>query len=159
MQIATPPMKTDAVPRTSRLRPSVNSRYDAVEIMLHWATALLVITLYFLAQAWSFIHRGAPSPIVGAWRAINTKNRALRFTIPSPVPVRFTGFTTTDEMSSLIRKSECLAGARKVKRVIGPKRPLLRLPSAFAGRADFCLMGRAESGRTGESNRQRRSCK
>jgi cytochrome b561 len=61
MQIATSPMKTDAVPRTSRLQPSVNSRYDAVEITLHWATALLVITLYFLAQAWSFIHRGAPS--------------------------------------------------------------------------------------------------
>ena len=61
MQIATSPMKTDAVPRTSRLRPSPNSQYDAAEITLHWATALLVITLYFLAQAWSFIHRGAPS--------------------------------------------------------------------------------------------------
>src|SRR3954452_4177742 len=61
MQIATSPIKADAVPRTSRLRPSINSQYDAVEITLHWATALLVITLYFLAQVWSFIHRGAPS--------------------------------------------------------------------------------------------------
>jgi cytochrome b561 len=38
-----------------------NSRYDAVEITFHWVTALLVITLYLLAQIWSFIHRGAPS--------------------------------------------------------------------------------------------------
>jgi cytochrome b561 len=41
--------------------PDANCRYDAVEIALHWATALVVVTLYLLAQAWSFIQRGAPS--------------------------------------------------------------------------------------------------
>jgi len=61
MRPATSLKKTSAITLTTRLRLSVNSRYDAVEITLHWATALLVITLYLLAQVWSFIHRGAPS--------------------------------------------------------------------------------------------------
>jgi cytochrome b561 len=36
-------------------------RYDPVQIACHWATAVLVVTLYLLAQAWSFLHRGAPA--------------------------------------------------------------------------------------------------
>jgi cytochrome b561 len=32
--------------------------YDAVEMALHWTTAVLVITLYLLAQAWGFLDRG-----------------------------------------------------------------------------------------------------
>jgi cytochrome b561 len=38
----------------------VYAHYDAVEIALHWATAVLVVTLYALAQAWSFLQRGTP---------------------------------------------------------------------------------------------------
>src|SRR3954467_11166095 len=72
MQIATSPMKTDAVPRTSRLQPSVNSRYDAVEITLHWATALLVITLYFLDQAWARKYSVITSRAVAQCSVIST---------------------------------------------------------------------------------------
>jgi cytochrome b561 len=61
MRSVTSLTKTSAITLTTRLRLSVNPRYDAVEITLHWATALLVITLYLLAQVWSSIHRGAPS--------------------------------------------------------------------------------------------------
>ncbi|HEY0420854.1 MAG TPA: cytochrome b/b6 domain-containing protein, partial [Acetobacteraceae bacterium] len=35
-------------------------RYDGLEITLHWATAILVATLYLLAQAWGFVPRGTP---------------------------------------------------------------------------------------------------
>ena len=61
MQTATSPTRTSTVHLASRLRPSINFSYDAVKIMFHWFTALLVVTLYLLAQIWSFIHRGAPS--------------------------------------------------------------------------------------------------
>jgi cytochrome b561 len=41
----------------------MNEHYDGIEIALHWATVLLVTTLYGLAQAWSFIQRGSPSRV------------------------------------------------------------------------------------------------
>jgi len=41
----------------------MNEHYDRMEIALHWATVLLVTTLYGLAQVWSFIQRGAQSRI------------------------------------------------------------------------------------------------
>ena len=34
--------------------------YDGMEMALHWATALLVVTLYALSQVWSFLPRGTP---------------------------------------------------------------------------------------------------
>jgi cytochrome b561 len=34
--------------------------YDGLEMGLHWLTALLVVTLYLLAQAWGFVPRGSP---------------------------------------------------------------------------------------------------
>jgi len=41
----------------------MNEHYDRMGIALHWATVLLVTTLYGLAQVWSFIQRGAQSRI------------------------------------------------------------------------------------------------
>ena len=35
-------------------------RYDGFEMLFHWATAVLVVTLYLLAQAWGFLQRGTP---------------------------------------------------------------------------------------------------
>ena len=35
-------------------------RYDGLEMSLHWATAVLVVALYLLAQVWSFLQRGTP---------------------------------------------------------------------------------------------------
>ncbi|MBV8097448.1 MAG: cytochrome b [Acetobacteraceae bacterium] len=35
-------------------------RYDALEMSFHWATALLVVAQYLLAQAWGFLQRGTP---------------------------------------------------------------------------------------------------
>jgi cytochrome b561 len=32
-----------------------NDRYDALEIFFHWSTAVLVVLLYLLAQAWGFL--------------------------------------------------------------------------------------------------------
>jgi len=37
-----------------------HQRYDAVSICFHWLTALLVITLFFLAETWDFLPRGTP---------------------------------------------------------------------------------------------------
>ena len=45
----------------SRDKIGMNCHYDGVQIALHWATALLVATLYGLAQVWQFIQRGTPS--------------------------------------------------------------------------------------------------
>lgn len=36
-------------------------RYDNPAMALHWATALLVITLWLIAQAWGFLPRGTPA--------------------------------------------------------------------------------------------------
>lgn len=36
------------------------ARYDGASMALHWATALLVVTLYGLAQTWDFFPRGSP---------------------------------------------------------------------------------------------------
>jgi cytochrome b561 len=49
--------------RAAEAKPPLSSidRYDPVEIACHWATAVLVVALYLLAQAWSFFHRGAPA--------------------------------------------------------------------------------------------------
>ncbi|MDK4807832.1 MAG: cytochrome b [Novosphingobium aromaticivorans] len=35
-------------------------RYDAITILLHWVTALLVVTLFGLAEFWGFLPRGTP---------------------------------------------------------------------------------------------------
>lgn len=35
-------------------------RYDRVAMALHWATALLVVANYLLAQIWDFLQRGTP---------------------------------------------------------------------------------------------------
>ena len=35
-------------------------RYDPPAMTLHWLTALLVLTLWTLAQAWGFVQRGTP---------------------------------------------------------------------------------------------------
>jgi cytochrome b561 len=35
-------------------------RYDGLEMSLHWATAILVVTQYLLAQAWGFVRSGTP---------------------------------------------------------------------------------------------------
>jgi cytochrome b561 len=35
-------------------------RYDPITISLHWATALLVVTLFGLAEFWDFLPRGTP---------------------------------------------------------------------------------------------------
>lgn len=35
-------------------------RYDGLEMSLHWATAVLVVTNYLLAQIWDFLQRGTP---------------------------------------------------------------------------------------------------
>jgi cytochrome b561 len=34
--------------------------YDRLEMALHWATAILVVALYALSQAWGFVPRGTP---------------------------------------------------------------------------------------------------
>ena len=36
------------------------ARYDPPAMALHWLTALLVLTLWTLAQAWDFLQRGTP---------------------------------------------------------------------------------------------------
>lgn len=36
------------------------TRYDAFTIALHWLTALLVLTLFVMAQVWDFADRGTP---------------------------------------------------------------------------------------------------
>jgi cytochrome b561 len=36
------------------------TRYDAITILLHWGTALLVVTLFGLAEFWGFLPRGTP---------------------------------------------------------------------------------------------------
>ena len=36
-------------------------RYDGLEMSLHWATAILVVTNYVLAQVWSFLPRDTPT--------------------------------------------------------------------------------------------------
>jgi cytochrome b561 len=61
MSITASPTKSDAVFPIAQLQRDANCRYDSVEIALHWATAVLVVTLYLLAQIWAFMHRGAPS--------------------------------------------------------------------------------------------------
>ena len=38
-----------------------NVRYDALTMALHWLTALLVLGLWTLAQAWGFLQRGTPT--------------------------------------------------------------------------------------------------
>jgi cytochrome b561 len=35
-------------------------RYDGLEMFFHWTTAILVVTLYLLTQAWGFVERGTP---------------------------------------------------------------------------------------------------
>ncbi len=40
------------------------SRYDSVEIALHWATAILVVTLYSLAQVWGFFAKATTNQLV-----------------------------------------------------------------------------------------------
>jgi cytochrome b561 len=35
-------------------------RHDAPAMLLHWVTALLVITLFLLAETWDFVPRGLP---------------------------------------------------------------------------------------------------
>jgi cytochrome b561 len=37
------------------------ARYDPPAMTLHWLTALLVLTLWTLAQAWGFLQRGTPA--------------------------------------------------------------------------------------------------
>ena len=37
------------------------TRYDPPAMALHWLTALLVLTLWTLAQAWDFLQRGTPA--------------------------------------------------------------------------------------------------
>jgi cytochrome b561 len=37
-------------------------RYDRPSMALHWATAILVVTLWLLAQAWGFFPHGSPIP-------------------------------------------------------------------------------------------------
>lgn len=46
-----------APPRTAE-RQRVH--YDGVAMSLHWATALLVLTLFLLGQGWGFVQRGSP---------------------------------------------------------------------------------------------------
>jgi cytochrome b561 len=38
-------------------------RYDGLEIAFHWATALLVVTLYTLAQIWSFFPKATQAEL------------------------------------------------------------------------------------------------
>lgn len=40
------------------------SRYDSVQIGLHWATAILVVTLYSLAQVWGFFAKATSAELV-----------------------------------------------------------------------------------------------
>ncbi|MBV8399412.1 MAG: cytochrome b/b6 domain-containing protein, partial [Acetobacteraceae bacterium] len=35
-------------------------RYDGLEMLFHWTTAVLVVLLYLLSQAWGFLPRGTP---------------------------------------------------------------------------------------------------
>jgi cytochrome b561 len=37
-------------------------RYDRPSMALHWATAILVVTLWLLAQAWGFFPHASPIP-------------------------------------------------------------------------------------------------
>ncbi|MGO9358798.1 MAG: cytochrome b [Xanthobacteraceae bacterium] len=39
---------------------AIYNQYDALEIAFHWATVILVITLYCLAYSWSLLKRGTP---------------------------------------------------------------------------------------------------
>lgn len=41
-------------------RATERLRYDRIAITLHWATALLVVTLFLLGQGWGFVQRGSP---------------------------------------------------------------------------------------------------
>jgi cytochrome b561 len=38
----------------------MDSRHDTVTMALHWATALLVVTLFALAEIWGFLPHGTP---------------------------------------------------------------------------------------------------
>ncbi len=40
------------------------SRYDSVQIALHWATAILVVALYSLAQVWGFFAKATTNELV-----------------------------------------------------------------------------------------------
>ena len=40
---------------------NTSARYDPPAMALHWLTALLVVTLWTLAQAWDFLQRGTPA--------------------------------------------------------------------------------------------------
>jgi cytochrome b561 len=45
----------------ARVAADTPARYDPPAIALHWLTALLILTLWTLAQAWSFLQRGTPT--------------------------------------------------------------------------------------------------
>jgi cytochrome b561 len=40
------------------------SRYDSVQIALHWATAILVVALYSLSQVWGFFAKATTNGLV-----------------------------------------------------------------------------------------------
>ena len=50
-------MTTSPLQATDPLR----SHYDRMTIALHWATAVLVVGLFALAEIWSFLPRGTPT--------------------------------------------------------------------------------------------------
>src|SRR5690242_16487138 len=55
-----PPLDRATVAAT-RVAAGDRVRYDPPAMTLHWLTALLVLTLWTLAQAWDFLQRGTPA--------------------------------------------------------------------------------------------------
>jgi cytochrome b561 len=83
--------------QTATARP----RYDRGVIALHWATALLVVTLFALAEIWSFLPYGAP--LSAGMRSLHVSLGILlaavlvtriiwRTAIAKPIPPAVTGF-------------------------------------------------------------------
>jgi cytochrome b561 len=49
----------------------VDTRHDPMTMALHWATALLVITLFGLAETWGFLRNGTPLSLWMQWLHIS----------------------------------------------------------------------------------------
>lgn len=47
-------------PRSTSTSPVIHQQYDGLSILLHWLTALLVITLWTLGQCLSYFPKGSP---------------------------------------------------------------------------------------------------
>ncbi len=54
-------MSSTTIQTIAPARPGAVGPYDQVTRLFHWATVLLVLALYGLAQGWGFLPRGTPT--------------------------------------------------------------------------------------------------